>query len=358
MVAALERLPLDFSVPPELEAREPAESRGLERDDVRLLVSDRAGGALAHARFRELAGFLRRGDLLVINDSATLPAALEAWAERNGREIALHLSTHVAGTLWTAEPRGDVEATEVLHLPGDGRATLLAPVDARSRRLWYTRLEVAEPVVEYLSAYGHPIRYPYMAREFPIARYQTIFARSPGSAEMPSAGRPFSPRVLEALQRAGVEIATLTLHAGVASQESHEPPFAEAYAVPQRTALRVNAARRAGRRVIAVGTTVVRALESAAPDGEVIASQGWTDLVVTPQRGVAVVDGLLTGLHEPQASHIAMLGAFLDERSLSSAYRAALEGGYLWHEFGDVHLIAPRTLPSAGLGQVSAGCSI
>lgn len=333
------RAPLAFVVPPELEAREPAEARGLERDEVRLLVSDRATGAVHHTRFTEFANFLDSGDLLVVNDSATLPAAIDARSAQDRRGVLLHLSTRLGETLWTAEPRSPVSTGETLLLPGGGRATMLAPLNEGSARIWYVRLDVPEPAVEYLFAHGRAIRYRYVAQNFPIDCYQTVFARVPGSTEMPSAGRPFSPRALRALRRKGIEPVTVTLHAGVASQESHEAPFAESYVVPYHTAERVNAARRAGRRVIAVGTTVVRALESAARDGKVVAAQGWTELVVTPQRGVRVVAGLLTGFHEPQASHLDMLRAFLGEFDLASAYAAALDRGYLWHEFGDVHLI-------------------
>jgi S-adenosylmethionine:tRNA ribosyltransferase-isomerase len=173
----------------------------------------------------------------------------------------------------------------------------------------------------------------------PIEAYQTIFARTPGSAEMPSAGRPFTTRVLDALAARGVELATITLHCGVASPEAHEPPQIERFAVGAAAAQRMNAARREGRRTIAIGTTVVRALESALRGTDVVATQGWTDLVVTPERGVHAVDGILTGLHEPAASHIAMLEAFLPAYDLAAAYREALDRRYLWHEFGDVHLI-------------------
>ena len=158
---------------------------------------------------------------------------------------------------------------------------------------------------------------------------------------MPSAGRAFSPDVLERLAHRGIKFLMLTLHTGVASLEGHEKPYAEEYWVPELTARAVRLAKAEGRRVIAVGTTVVRALESAADegDGEVIASHAWTELVITPERGVRVVDSLLTGFHEPSASHLAMLEAIAGRRHVEVAYQAALEGQYLWHEFGDLHLI-------------------
>jgi S-adenosylmethionine:tRNA ribosyltransferase-isomerase len=332
---------LTFTLPPELEASSPPEARGLRRDQVRLLVSYRSDDRVAHASFRDIPDFLCPGDLLVVNDSATLPAALVA--HRSDRaEIRLHLSTHLQGWLWVVEPRESVAAVgETLALPDAGKATFLAPY-ADSRRLWIAQLDLPSPVGEYLGTWGRPITYDYVPGSWPIEMYQTIYAREPGSAEMPSAGRAFSPDVLERLAHAGVGFATLTLQTGVASLESHEPPYAEPYVVPAATAEAVNAAKAAGRRVIAVGTTVVRALESAVDErGRVIASRDWTDLVVTPERGVRVVDGLLTGFHEPKASHLAMLEAIAGRSHLETAYAAALAGRYLWHEFGDLHLILP-----------------
>jgi len=157
---------------------------------------------------------------------------------------------------------------------------------------------------------------------------------------MPSAGRPFTHETIRRLRARGVRIAPLVLHTGVASPDADEPPYPERFAVPQATAQAVNRARAAGGRVVAVGTTVVRALETAADRlGRVHAANGWTDLIVKSGRGVRAVDALLTGLHAPRASHLLLLEAFADPGSLARAYRAALRQKYLWHEFGDVHLI-------------------
>jgi S-adenosylmethionine:tRNA ribosyltransferase-isomerase len=230
---------------------------------------------------------------------------------------------------------------ETLALPDGATATLLARY-ADSARLWVARLDLPAPVLTYLSAWGRPIAYPYVAEPWQLSMYQTIYAREPGSAEMPSAGRAFSSDVLARLAEAGIGFSTLTLHTGVASLEAHERPYAEPFVVPPATADAVQAARLTGRRVIAVGTTVVRALESAADEhGTVIPTRGWTELVISPERGVHVVDGLLTGFHEPEASHLDMLSAIAGRAHLEQAYRAALDGRYLWHEFGDLHLILP-----------------
>ncbi len=317
---------LDFELPRELEAREPAELRGDGRDDVRLMVTRRDDDSVVHAHFRQLPQFLRAGDLVVLNTTATLPAAVEN----------LHFSTPLPGGLVVVEPRG---ALPVRNLPGGAKVTLLAPY-RDSQRLWIARLDGVADLRADLSRYGRPITYSYIDQRFPLDAYQTVFADEPGSAEMPSAGRAFTRQMLVCLRRRGVRLAKLVLHAGVASLESHERPYDELYEVPVRTADEVRRAKERGGRVVAVGTTVVRALESSVDrSGRVIASRGWTDLVITPERGLRVVDALLTGFHEPRATHLAMLEALAGRTHVRKAYDAALAERYLWHEFGDLHLI-------------------
>ncbi|HEX6084236.1 MAG TPA: S-adenosylmethionine:tRNA ribosyltransferase-isomerase [Thermoanaerobaculia bacterium] len=318
---------LDFELPRELEAREPAELRGDGRDDVRLMVTRRDDDSIVHAHFRDLPRFLRAGDLVVLNATATLPAAVEN----------LHFSTALPGGLVVVEPRGGQAIPPLL--PGGATITLLAPY-RDSARLWIARLDGVSDLRAYLTRYGRPIAYSYVDRRFPLDAYQTVFAEEPGSAEMPSAGRAFTRQLLVCLRRRGVRLAKLVLHAGVASLESHERPYDELYEVPVRTAEEVRRAKERGGRVVAVGTTVVRALESSVDrGGRVIASRGWTDLVITPERGLRVVDALLTGFHEPRATHLAMLEALAGRTHVRKAYDAALESRYLWHEFGDLHLI-------------------
>jgi S-adenosylmethionine:tRNA ribosyltransferase-isomerase len=226
----------------------------------------------------------------------------------------------------------------VVTLPGGAVLRLDEPF---SPRLWVARLNTA--VVPYLRRYGRPIRYGYADGGWAIDRYQTVFGRLPGSAEMPSAARPFTDALVTQLVATGVLVAPITLHTGVASPEAHEPPYAEPYEVPPATARLVDLVRASGGRVVAVGTTAVRALESAAgPDGRVRPSAGWTETVITPERGLRAVDALVTGLHEPRSSHLAMLAAFAGVPLLDRCYRAALDEGYLWHEFGDAHLILPN----------------
>ncbi|WUW24936.1 S-adenosylmethionine:tRNA ribosyltransferase-isomerase [Streptomyces sp. NBC_01463] len=340
-------------VPAELLARVPAEQRGAGRDDVRLLVS--RGREVSHHAFRELPGQLRAGDVLVVNTSPTLAAAVNGRV--GGDRVVVHFSTRGADGRWAVElrrpdgagatlPRPGGPAGAAVRLPGGSQLVLVEPVGGAGdgARLWWTRGGIDVPGL--LRRYGRPIRYGYTERDQPLSAYQTVFALpaadGSGSAEMPSAARPFTAGLVAALVSRGVQFAPLTLHTGVASAEAHEPPYPEPFEVPSTTAWLVNAARAGGGRVIAVGTTAVRALESSAgPDGVVRAAAGWTDLVVTPQRGVRVVDGLLTGLHEPRASHLLMLEAVAGREALDRGYGEALRHRYLWHEFGDVHLLLP-----------------
>ncbi len=205
------------------------------------------------------------------------------------------------------------------------------PTVPRSGSIWRA-FEAGTPLEDYLFRHGQPIRYGYVREGWPLDTYQNVYATTPGSAEMPSAGRPFTPELITQLVARGVLLAPITLHTGVSSPERHEPPFAEQFEVPPATARLVQACQG---RVIAVGTTVVRALETMG--GE--AGCGWTNLVIDPLRGVRVVDGLITGWHQPEASHLQMLEAIAGTEPLQRAYDAALAHGYRWHEFGDSHLI-------------------
>ncbi len=356
---------LDFELPEALVAHEPPEARGLARDDVRLMVSTTDADAIVHARFHDFPEFIRAGDILIVNQSATINAAVHAWrgsvVGQRKEPVELHVSSpDPAGRdgWWVVEvrrvtPQGTaplltLRPGEPLSLMAGASATLLRPFGPRTRtrglqggvRLWLADLDFPGGVPAYLAEHGSPIRYGYVPKRWPLEYYQTVFAAEPGSAEMPSAGRAFTRALVDRLQFQGVRIAPLVLHTGVASLEADEPPYPERYRVPAHTADAVNRARAQGGRVIAVGTTVVRALETvAALDGRVQPGEGWTDLVITPERGIRVADGVLTGFHQPRASHLQMLEALAGRRHLDKTYRAALSRKYLWHEFGDLHLI-------------------
>ncbi|WP_435129462.1 MULTISPECIES: S-adenosylmethionine:tRNA ribosyltransferase-isomerase [Streptomycetaceae] len=342
----------DLRLPPELSAAAPAP----RRDAVRLLVGRQGSGEVSRHGFRELPGLLRAGDVLVVNTSQTLPAALDGRIDGGGAPVVVHFSTRRDDGRWVVELRSpDGRGTTVrrpggpagaqVRLEGGGRLVLEHPLDPAADRLWVASVRVPD-LVRHLRRHGRPIRYGYTARDQPLSAHQTVFgtpsADGRGSAEMPSAGRPFTAPLVTALVSRGVQIAPIELHTGVASAEAHEPPYPEPYTVPAGTAWQVNAARAAGGRVVAVGTTAVRALESAADGrGRVRAAHGWTDLVITPERGVRAVDGLLTGLHEPQASHLLMLRALSGDGLLARVYAEALRGRFRWHEFGDVNLLLP-----------------
>ena len=338
-----------FLLPSDREAAVPPEARGITRDAVRMMVARKHDGTLSDSTFSELPRFLDEGDLIVINTSGTIPAALDG-TDYQGRDVEVHLSTQLPARLWTLEVRRGGQADlcasagEAVRLAAGGEVRLLAPfAEIRGGvRLWVAAVRTEQPLLSYLALHGRPIAYSYVRGSWPITAYQNVYATEPGSAEMPSAGRPFTAEVLMRLVARGVGVSPLVLHTGVASLEAGEPPYPEYFRVPPSTAQRVNETRKHGGKAIAIGTTVVRALESVVdPRGLVHAGSGWTDTVVTPQRPVGSVDGLLTGWHEPEASHLAMLEAIAGRELLESSYEAALREGYLWHEFGDVHLVLP-----------------
>jgi S-adenosylmethionine:tRNA ribosyltransferase-isomerase len=361
------RSPLDFELPPELEAGEPPEARGLRRDEVRLMVSYLDDDRVVHSRFGDLPEFLRAGDTLVVNTSGTRNAALPA-ERSDGTPLTVHLSTHLPADLWVVELRSssgdepmlDGKAGEVLSLPAGASMVLHTPYlserrqhDEESNRLWISTLNLTVNLNDYLDRNGSPIRYRYVSERWPAVYYQTVYATEVGSAEMPSAGRAFTPELITRLVANGVRVVPLILHTGVASLEDDEPPYEEFYRVPPETAAAINAARTAGSKVVAVGTTVVRALETVTErEGMTHPGEGWTDVFITPERGIRSIDAMLTGLHEPRSTHLSMLEALVGSvpeyplatsgtEHLEAAYSEALKRGYLWHEFGDLHLILP-----------------
>ncbi|MFL6164522.1 MAG: S-adenosylmethionine:tRNA ribosyltransferase-isomerase [Jatrophihabitantaceae bacterium] len=362
-----------FTVPDQRFAAAPAERRGLRRDGIRLLVADGRTDRITHTRFDRLPEFLLPGDLVVVNNSQTVAAELDGVGEGNW-PVVLHVATELDDGSWVVELRTAPDAAEPILTaqPGqqfrfdaqdaqdaqgaedaEGRVTvrLLEPYPASAagsgpagvgNRLWRARIDSALPFAQFLAWNARPISYGYLSRHWPLPDYQTVFGLHPGSAEMPSAGRPFTPELVTRLVSAGVLIAPITLHTGVSSQEAGEGPQPERFSVPASTARLVNDVRCSGGRVIAVGTTVTRALESAAgEDGFVLETRGWTDLVLGPDHPARVVSGLITGLHNPDASHLLLVEAVAGAELTQRAYDAAVGGPYLWHEFGDSCLILP-----------------
>ncbi len=344
----MKRAELIFARPLELQATAPAEARGVSRDTARLMVS--SGQTHEHVQFHDIARFFNPGDLLVVNDSATLPASLPASGAPG--EFIVNFATDFGGGTWLVEPRWSTSQPGQLPLSAGeeiavaGMNTRLIATYPGLPRLWFAQVDGA--VRAAMNRVGAPIRYGYVHEAYPLSTYQTVFAQHPGSAEMPSAAYPFTERVVSDLRARGVQIAAITLHTGVSSLEveseivEEHPLYPEPFTVSAAAAAAVNAARREGRRIVATGTTVVRALESAWNGHEVAPRHGFTRLYIHPQRGVHVIDGLITGLHDPVTSHLAMLYTIAGQDLIRSAYEEAVKEGYLWHEFGDSHLILPE----------------
>lgn len=347
--------PFTFVLPQELSAKEPPERRGIRRDQVRLLVIDRASGAVEHTRFDKIDNHLRANDLLVFNSSRTLPASLRGCdcSAAHGPCMEVRLAERLPDDSWLAlllceqgdpfgcglRPAMEIQFAEGLY------ATVLER-DERIPRLWKLRFSISGPqFIDLIYRLGKPIRYEYVSAPWDLDYYQTVYATEPGSAEMPSAGRAFTWKLLLDLKRRGIESAYVVLHTGLSSYmddelDAQRPASEEEYFLSATTAEKINRARKNGGRVIAVGTTVVRALESIVDlAGRISEAHGYTRLRIDNQHQLRAVDGLLTGLHEPEASHLDLLTAFLPPGKIRAAYEEAIAKKYLWHEFGDLNLI-------------------
>lgn len=337
-----------FTPPADAFAPAPPEARGGRRDATRMLVA--RPGSIVHAPFADLPRQLLPGDVVVVNNSATIAGEIDA--EGDGGPVVLHLSTVLDDGSWVLEVRTapDARRSVLDAVPGQRFAsgglvlTLIEPYPhpgssptGIGNRLW--RATASGNVRAHLAAAGRPIAYGYLDQRYPLAAYQSIFATVPGSAEMPSAGRPFTSGLVTELVSRGISVAPITLHTGLSSQEAGEAPQPERFEVPAATARLVNAARAGGGRVVAVGTTVTRALESAVEDGRLVPARGWTERVVTPGDPPQIVTGLLTGWHDPQASHLLLVEAVAGAELTQRAYDAAVAEGYRWHEFGDSALL-------------------
>jgi S-adenosylmethionine:tRNA ribosyltransferase-isomerase len=347
--------PFTFRLPPELSAKEPPERRGIRRDQVRLLVIDRARGNIEHSRFDKIDKYLRAGDLLVFNSSRTLPASLRGCdcSAAHGPCMEVRLAEHLPNDSWLAlliceqgDPFGCGLRAGMQIEFAEGLAATVLDRDENIPRLWQLRFSISgTQLVDLIYRLGKPIRYEYVSTPWDLDYYQTVYAKEPGSAEMPSAGRAFTWKLLLDLKRRGIDSAYIVLHTGLSSYIDDEldrahPASEEEYFVSATTAGKINRARKSGGRVIAVGTTAVRALESAIDEsGRVRAQHGYTRLRIDNKHRLKAVDGLLTGLHEPEATHLDLLSAFLPAEQIRAAYEEAIERRYLWHEFGDLNLI-------------------
>ena len=334
------------------------------RDATRLLVIDPRARGMHATSITHLPEFLTSGDVLIMNDAATLPASLHAHT-LHGELVEIRLLGPDDANVFSAVlfGAGDYHArTEDRAAPPELALGTWLRVDERLRvqvlersslspRLVKLRFDLAgRDLWRALYAHGKPVQYAYHSQDLALWSVQTLYAARPWAAEMPSAGRPLSFATLLALKQRGVELATLTHAAGLSS--TGDPaidralPLPERYEIPEATARAVANARARGQRVIAVGTSVVRALESSAlrAGGEIVAGTAVSTLRIEPSHTLAVVDGLLTGVHSPEESHYQLLGAFVDRALLEQSSNTARELGFVSHEFGDACLILPGAL--------------
>ncbi len=338
----------DYELRPELIARYPSQ----QRDESRLLVTDRTGSPARHLRFRDLTGLVAPGDVLVVNESRVLPARL-LGAKPTGAPAEVLLLRRAGGgedpSLWEAlvHPGGKLKP---------GREVVVAPdltveiVDSAPGGGRIVRLLTDLPPEVAVERYGRLPLPPYLGRdEEPVDRdrYQTVYARVPGSVAAPTAGLHFTPELLGQLRDAGARVAPLSLHVGVgtfrpveASDLRDHRMHAESYSVPGETARIVGETKEQGRRVWAVGTTVVRTLESAAaPDGTLLPGEGETDLFIRPGYRFRIVDAMVTNFHLPRSTLLMLVVAFMGYERTMEAYREAIAREYRFYSYGDAMAI-------------------
>jgi S-adenosylmethionine:tRNA ribosyltransferase-isomerase len=343
----------NFDLPDELSANKPPELRGINRDMVKLMTIDSSDGATRHSTFNHLADFLRSGDLLVFNSSRTLPASLRTINAGKDQPTEVRLAEHLPDDSWLVLILfGNENKNDELIRPGqkiEFKCNLSAVVenkDQRNPRLWKIWFsQTGSELIDTIHLIGKPIRYGYISAPLPLEYYLTVFAIDPGSSEMPSAGRAFTWKMLFDLKNKNIGTTFLTLHTGLSSYMDDDLSIPhtvgeEEYFIPNGTASKIRTAKAKGGRIIAVGTTVVRALESSASiTGKVIAGHSYTNLKITADHDLKITNGLITGFHEPQASHLDLISAFLSPKQIRKAYEEAIQKRYLWHEFGDLCLI-------------------
>ncbi|TCP70686.1 S-adenosylmethionine:tRNA ribosyltransferase-isomerase [Baia soyae] len=340
--------PLSFYLPDSLHASLPPERRGIRRDHVKCMVLNRQTGETTHTQFQHIDSYLEKDDLLVLNASRTIPAVFQVDWKRNGTllqtQVEIRLARRIDSTNWEALiVAAGVNLGDEFIFSSYLQAQVISLSEASIVTLQFS--QSGNHLLESFYALGEPIRYEYIDHPWDLDYYQTVYGTVPGSVEMPSAGRAFSWELLLKLQKKGVRIAYIQLHTGLSyllDDQAYLDPkkHAEEYLVPVSTVQEIKKAKKHGKRVIAVGTTIVRALETSIDgDGELIPQTGWTSLHITANTKLLVVDGLITGFHEPEASHLDLLSSLINPEHLLHAYQEAIEHQYYWHEFGDMNLI-------------------
>lgn len=335
---------LDFFLPNELNATLPPEKRGLRRDHVRMMVLNRCTGEVNHDRFFHLSHYLQPGDLIILNNSRTIPALLRGKWKRDWNELSQDVEVRLAKRrnedTWDAFIMANpIKVGDKLLFSDELISTVIAEKENSPLKTIQFNKRGTD-LYNIIYSIGEPIRYEYIEKPWGLDDYQTVFASHPGSVEMPSAGRAFSWELLFKLKQKNIGLDFIQLHTGLSYFDEHwelkPEENEEEYQLSAVTMEKIVRTKTDGGRVIAVGTTVVRALETAARTGNL---SGFTNLYVNQETPLKVVDGILTGFHEPKASHLDMLTAFIPEQHLLHAYHQAIDKGYLWHEFGDMNLI-------------------
>ncbi|MGG3468944.1 S-adenosylmethionine:tRNA ribosyltransferase-isomerase [Neobacillus pocheonensis] len=336
---------LKFELPSYLNAAMPPERRGVRRDQVKMMVQNRRTGQTMHDHFFNLDLYLKKGDVLVLNSSRTVPAILKSELYRNGEviqnEMEIRLARRKNDSTWEAlAVSEEVKRGDQLIF---SKQFLGEVLEVNKKRPFITIKfsKNGSALYDEIYAIGEPVRYEYINSPWELDYYQTVFATHPGSVEMPSAGRAFSWELLFKLQKKGIKLVFIQLHTGLSyfldDKWDHSPTENyEEYTIPAEAWENILQAKVEGKRVISVGTTVVRAIETAALNGEL---SGWTNLYIKPKYDLKITDGIITGMHEPEASHLDMLSAFVNQKDLFNSYQEAIKRGYLWHEFGDMNLI-------------------
>jgi len=333
----------DFDLPETLIAQHPVEPR----DASRLMVVNRDGGRIEHHTFRDLVSLLRMGDVLVLNNTRVIPARL--IGEKKGTEVKIEilLLKRLELDVWEAlvKPGKRLKVGQKVRF-GDGilEGELQAILENGNRRIHFTYSGVFETILDTLGTMPLP---PYITAQLEDqGRYQTVYAKERGSVAAPTAGLHFTPELLDELRKKGVEIVEILLHVGLGTfrpvkvEEIRDHVMhSEYYRVDTEVADRINRAKQEGRRVIAVGTTAARTLESVGHQGRVAPGEGWTDIFIYPGYSFQVVDALLTNFHFPKSTLIMLISALAGRELILNAYEVAVKEQYRFYSFGDAMLI-------------------
>lgn len=341
-----------FNLTDEQNIKKPHELRGINRDHVKLFVIDRKNARTYHSAFNHLSDFLRRGDLLIFNSGRTLPASLKTVNYKAQQNLEVRLAEHLPDDSWLVLFLYQNKTHFHSNLkPGlkikfeSGLSASIIERNIHNPRLWKIKFSVTgQELINIFNQIGKPIHYGYISAPLPLEYFLTVFSKDPLTSQMPNAGRAFTWKMIFDLKNKGIDTAFLTIHTGLSSYLDNSKAghlmTEEEYFISASTADKIEAAKISNGRIVAVGTSVVRAIESSAlQSGKVIPGHAYTSLRITEEYKLKIADGLITGFHEPEASHLDLISAFLSPAVIKKTYEEAIEKKYLWHEFGDLCLI-------------------